>query len=57
MGTVTVAIEVGDLQGRQFREVPTEVDTGATYSAIPRAVLAPGQSGRRSFPKGEPKWR
>ena len=39
MGTVTVTIEVGDLQGHQFREVPTEVDTGATYSAIPRTVL------------------
>ena len=39
MGAVTVTVEVGDLQGRQFREVAAEVAAGATYSAIPRAVL------------------
>ena len=39
MGTVTVTIEVGDPQGRNFREVEMEVDTGSTYTALPREML------------------
>ena len=39
MGTVTAAIEVGDPQGREFREIELEVDTGSTYTALPREML------------------
>ncbi len=39
MGTVTVAIEVGDRQGHQFEELDIIVDTGSTYTAVPRAML------------------
>ena len=39
MGTVTVTIEVGDPQGRNFREVELEVDTGSTFTALPREML------------------
>ena len=39
MGTVTATIEVGDPQGRNFRELDLEVDTGSTYTALPRQML------------------
>ena len=39
MGTVTITIEVGDPQGRNFKEVEVEVDTGSTYTALPRSML------------------
>ena len=39
MGTVTTTVEVGDLQGRNFHKVDVEVDTGSTYTALPRAIL------------------
>ena len=39
MGTVTVTIGVGDRQGRQFEELEVTVDTGSTYTAVPRAML------------------
>ncbi len=39
MGTVTVTIQVGDHQGRQFEELDIIVDTGSTYTAVPRAML------------------
>ena len=39
MGTVTVTIQVGDLQGHQFEELDIIVDTGSTYTAVPRAML------------------
>ena len=39
MGTVTATIEVGDPQGRNFQEVELEVDTGSTYTALPRRML------------------
>jgi len=32
-------MEVGDPQGRNFREVELEVDTGSTYTALPRKML------------------
>ena len=38
MGTV-VTIQVGDLQGHQFEELDIIVDTGSTYTAVPRAML------------------
>ena len=39
MGTVTATIEVGDPQGRNFQEIDLEVDTGSTYTALPRQML------------------
>lgn len=39
MGTVTATIQVGDPQGRNFREVEMEVDTGSTFTALPRELL------------------
>ena len=39
MGTVTTTIEVGDPQGRNFQKVELEVDTGSTYTALPREML------------------
>ena len=39
MGTVTTTIEVGDPQGRNFREIELEVDTGSTFTALPRVML------------------
>ena len=39
MGTVTVTIQVGDRDGRQFEELDMIVDTGSTYTAVPRVML------------------
>ncbi len=39
MGTVKVTIGVGDPQGRQFKDVEVVVDTGSTYTAVPRELL------------------
>ena len=39
MGTVTITVEIGDPQGRDFRPVVMEVDTGSTHTAIPRQLL------------------
>ena len=39
LGTVTVTIQVGDHQGLQFEELDIIVDTGSTYTAVPRAML------------------
>lgn len=39
MGTVTVTISVGDPPGRQFEELEVTVDTGSTYTAVPREML------------------
>ena len=39
MGTVIATIEVGNPQGRDFQEVELEVDTGSTYTALPRQLL------------------
>ena len=39
MGTFSVTIEIGDLQGQQFEEVEALVDTGATLTTIPAVVL------------------
>lgn len=37
MGTVT--IQVGDHHGNRFEELDVIVDTGSTYTAVPRATL------------------
>ena len=39
MGTVTVTIEIGDPQGQVFEELDVIVDTGSTYTAVPRQML------------------
>ena len=39
MGTITVTVEVGDRQGGRFEELDITVDTGSTYTAVPRATL------------------
>ena len=39
MGTVKVTIGVGDLQGRLFEDIEVTVDTGSTYTAVPRELL------------------
>ena len=39
MGTVKVTIGVGDPQGQQFEDVEVVVDTGSTYTAVPRELL------------------
>ena len=39
VGTVTVTIGVGDPQGRHFEDVEVVVDTGSTYTAVPRELL------------------
>ena len=39
MGTVKVTIGVGDPQARQFEDVEVVVDTGSTYTSVPRELL------------------
>ena len=39
MGTFTVSIEVGDFQGLRFERTDALVDTGASYTLVPRPVL------------------
>jgi clan AA aspartic protease len=39
MGTFKVQIEVGDPQGQRFEAVSALVDTGATYTLLPRSLL------------------
>ena len=39
MGTFTVNIEIGDAQGIRFETVSALVDTGASYSWVPRSCL------------------
>ena len=39
LGTITVTIQVGDHQGNRFEEFDIIVDTGSTYTALPRAIL------------------
>ena len=39
MGKLVVTIEVGDQQGNQFEDIEVTVDTGSTFTAVPRALL------------------
>ena len=39
MGTVNVTIGVGDPQGQRFEDLEVTVDTGSTYTAVPRTLL------------------
>ena len=40
MGVFRVPIEIGDFAGARFETVSALVDTGATYTMMPRSVLA-----------------
>ena len=39
MGKLTVTIGVGNQQGGQFEVLEVTVDTGSTFTAVPRALL------------------
>jgi len=39
MGAFRVPIEIANVQGQRFEAVEAVVDTGATYTMVPRAVL------------------
>ena len=39
MGKLVVTIGVGDQQGRQFEDLEVTVDTGSTFTAVPRTLL------------------
>ena len=39
MGTFQIEIEIGDPQGERFEQVSTLVDTGSTYTVVPRPLL------------------
>jgi clan AA aspartic protease len=39
MGTFSVPIEIGDLQGTRFERVEALVDSGASYTRVPRSML------------------
>ena len=39
MGIVQVTIGVGDPQGQMFEDIEVTVDTGSTYTAVPREML------------------
>ncbi len=39
MGTFTVRIEVGTLEGMRFLQIEALVDTGATHTLLPRKIL------------------
>ena len=39
MGTFRIEIQIGDPEGRRYERIDALVDTGATYTSIPRPVL------------------
>ncbi len=39
MGRLTVTIAVGDQQGSRFENIEVTVDTGSTFTAVPRSIL------------------
>ena len=39
MGTAVVTIGIGDPQGRRFEDIDVIVDTGSTFTAVPRTTL------------------
>ena len=56
MGTFTVSIQVGDLAGQQFVDIEALVDTGATYTVLPKEMLDQlgiAQEGQRRFELGD----
>ena len=56
MGTFTVTIQVGDLAGQNFVDQEALVDTGSTYTVLPKETLDQlgiEQEGQRSFELGD----
>ena len=39
MGTFRITIEIGDQGGQRFQELEALVDTGATFTKVPRSIL------------------
>ena len=39
MGTFTVPIQIGDLAGQNFADFDALVDTGSTYTVLPKESL------------------
>jgi clan AA aspartic protease len=39
MGTFRVEVQIGDPEGRRYERVEAVVDTGATYTSLPRPLL------------------
>ena len=39
MGKLNITVGVGDPQGRQFEDIEVTVDTGSTFTAVPRTLL------------------
>lgn len=39
MGVFRITVEIGDQSGHGFRELETLVDTGATFTRVPRSIL------------------
>jgi clan AA aspartic protease len=56
MGTFTVSFQAGDLAGQKFVDVEALVDTGSTYTVLPKEVLDQleiEQEGQRRFELGD----
>jgi len=56
LGTFTVSIQVGDLAGQRFVDIEALVDTGSTYTVLPKDMLDQlgiEQEGQRSFELGD----
>ena len=56
MGTFTVALQVGDLAGQHFIDVEALVDTGSTYTVLPKDMLDQlgiEREGQRRFELGD----
>ena len=56
MGTFTVTIQIGDLAGQNFVNLEALVDTGSTYTVLPKEILdqlgIEQEGQRRRPPKG-----
>ena len=39
VGTFRISLEIGTLSGERFERIEALVDTGATYSCVPREIL------------------
>ena len=52
MGTFTIPVQIGNLDGSNFIDVTALVDTGATYTTLPASILVRlgiQPEGRRQF--------
>ena len=50
MGTFRITVQIGDQNGQTFQELEASVDTGATFTKVPRSVLeALGISADRTY--------